>query len=86
MLSSYSSVCVLERNLCSCMQRNLCCAENNSKGSSGSSASEDASSVDVGYVGVLGVLVASFSVSLFTHSVIVENTVCKCVSFINYIK
>lgn len=66
MLSGYSSVCVLERNLCSCMQRNLCCAENNSKSRSGSSASEDASNVDVGYV-VLGVPVVNFSVSLFTH-------------------
>ena len=65
MLSSYSSVCVLERNLCPCVQRNLCCAENNSKSSSGSS--EDATNVDVGYVGVLGVLVVSFTDSLFTH-------------------
>lgn len=68
------------------MQRNLCCAENNSKSSSGSSASEDASDIDAGYVGVLGVLVVSFSVSIFTHSLIVENAVCKCVSFRNYIK
>lgn len=68
MLSSYSSVCVLERTSCSCMQRSLCCAENNSRGSSGSSASEDASSVDVGYVGVLGVLVpVSLSHSLPTQ-------------------
>lgn len=67
MLSSYSSACMLERNLCSCMWRNLHCAEYNSKGRSGSSASEDASNVDVGYVEVLGVPVVSFSVSLFTH-------------------
>lgn len=68
------------------MQRNLCCAENNSKSSRGSSASEDASDVDVGYVGVLGVLIVSLSVSIFTHKVIVGNAVCKCVSFRNYIK
>lgn len=50
------------------MQRSLCRAENNSKGSSGSSASEDASGVDVGYVGVLGVLVpVSLSHSLPTQ-------------------
>lgn len=82
MLSSYSSVCVLERNLCSCMQRNLCCAENNSKSSSGSFASN----IDAGYVGALGVPVVSFSVSLFTHYVIVENAVCSSVSFVNYMK
>lgn len=62
------------------------CAENNSKSSSGSSASEEASGVSVGYVGVLGVLVVSFSVSVFTHKVIVENAVCKCISVRNYIQ
>lgn len=67
MLSSYSSVCVLERNLCSCMQRNLCCAENNSKSSSGSSASEDASNIDVGYV-VPGVPVVNFCLTLYPLS------------------
>lgn len=55
-----------------------------SKSSSGSSASEEASSVSAGYVGVLGVLVVSFSV--FTHKVIVENAVCKCISVRNYIQ